>query len=177
MGIENETLSLIIKRAIDNDQAALRYLYTHYCNAMFNISIRMTGNREDAEDIVQESFIRAFKKLGQLKDAEMFGGWLRSIVINNCIQFSKKKLLFVPIPNDHVVTDEEGEDWFKHLSFEKIHESIKSLPEGCRQIFLLYTSEDYSHKQIAQLFNISESTSKSQYLRAKKILKQQLITK
>ena len=175
MKIHTQALTALVKKAVDDDQTALKLLYTHYVDAMFNISIRMTGNREDAEDIVQESFIKAFKNLKQLREGKMFGGWLRQIVINNCLQLSKKKIAFSDLPLVYEMADEEDEDWFEFLSFEKIHQSIKGLPEGCRQIFLLHAGEDYSHREIARLLNISESTSKSQYLRAKKILRQQLI--
>ena len=142
---------------------------------MFNICIRMMGNRADAEDVLQESFIIAFKNLQQLKDAQQFAGWLKRIVINECIKQSKKAINTIAwdeTANDK--PDEEEEHWWQGIEMADIHHHIKSLPNGCRQIFTLYALEDYSHKDIAAQMNISESTSKSQYHRAKQLLKQSL---
>jgi RNA polymerase sigma factor (sigma-70 family) len=160
-----------VRKAIEGDQLALKEIYRSYSDPMFNICMRMTGNREDAEDIVQESFINAFNKLRTLKDPNVFGGWLRQIVINNCLAHAKNKRSFEALSFDADAKDEpEDDSWLTGISFRKIHEAIKKLPEGCRQIFLLYAMEDFKHKEIAQKLNISESTSKSQYLRAKTLL-------
>lgn len=169
MVLEKDKVTAVVGKAIDGDQYAMKMLYMWYSKDMFNISVRMTGNREDAEDVVQESFIKAFKSLTQLKDPKIFGGWLRQIIINNCLQLTKKKKVFQSLAEEF---DEPAEldTSISIYSDETIHESIKKLPEGCRQIFLLYVMEDYSHKEIGSLLSISESTSKSQYQRAKKLL-------
>jgi RNA polymerase sigma-70 factor (ECF subfamily) len=173
--VEKDKVTAVVGRAIDGDQYAMKLLYMWYSKDMFNISVRMTGNREDAEDVVQDSFIKAFKSLIQLKDPKIFGGWLRQIVINNCLQLIKKKVGVQSFPDEYdKVNDDESYELLAEYRYERIHESIKKLPEGCRQIFLLYTMEDYTHKQIGKLLNISESTSKSQYLRGKKLIKETL---
>lgn len=174
MALENYTVGALVRRAIDGDQYALKMLYTHYAVDMFNISFRMTGNREDAEDVVQESFITAFKKLKQVKDPDFFGVWLRQIVIHNCVKLTKKRLNLQELPDHYEVPGEEDAGAIDMAQFAAVNEAIRRLPEGCRQVFLLYTSEDYTHKEIGALLNIAESTSKSQYLRAKKLLLQQL---
>lgn len=171
---EEKTLTAWVVSAGKGDQYAIRSLYNEFGKDMFNISIRMTGNREDAEEVLQDSFVKAFKSLGQLKVPELFGGWLRQIVINNCLQLSRKKKMFDALTEFHEVAIEQEDDWFIEERLSTIHEAIKSLPDGCRQIFLLYTLEDYTHKEIGRLLKVSESTSKSQYLRAKKILQNQL---
>jgi RNA polymerase sigma-70 factor (ECF subfamily) len=134
----------------------------------------MIGDRQEAEDIIQESFLKAFEGLHRLKDTERFGGWLRQIIINTCIDRIKKKIDFSQLSAGFDLIDEDNSDRFSEVDFTALHYAIKRLPDGCRQIFLLYVSEDYSHKQIASLLKISESTSKSQYARAKKLLKEQL---
>lgn len=175
MAIDNQSTTELVRKAIEGDQYAIKVLYTYYSKDMFNISMRMTANKEDAEDVVQEAFIKAFKNLEQLKDPRTFGGWLRQIVINNCLQQVKRKVVLYSFPSAFEETgEEENTNWLENFSFPAIHDAIKRLPEGCRQIFLLYTMEDHTHKKISSLLNISESTSKSQYLRAKKLLKQQL---
>lgn len=144
---------------------------------MFNICIRMAGNRPDAEDILQEAFILAFKNLRQLKDVHSFGGWLKRIVINECIRHSKKIFhcdAWTAAENDHI--DESNIAWWSAISIEMLHNAIKKLPEGCRQVFVLYAMEDFSHKDISTELGIAESTSKSQYHRARQLLKERITT-
>ncbi len=135
----------------------------------------MTGNRNDAEDLLQDAFIIAFKSLHQLKDPVQFGGWLKRIVVNECIRFSKKNVRWNDWEEDknQHIADEETE-WWKTVNFEIIHKEIRGLPEGCRQVFNLYVLEDYSHKAIAENLGITESTSKSQYHRARQLLKERI---
>jgi RNA polymerase sigma-70 factor (ECF subfamily) len=174
LAIDNQTATALVHRAIDGDQYAMKELYKHYSHDMFNIAMRMLANREDAEDLIQESFIKAFKSLSQLNDPGIFGGWLRKIVINSCLRYVKKKVRFNMLPEGVEEIEEENTGLLNESNFAIIHDAIKRLPDGCRQIFLLYTMEDYKHKEIGSLLNISESTSKSQYLRAKKMLHQHL---
>ncbi len=135
----------------------------------------MTGNRNDAEDLLQDAFIIAFRNLHQLKDAVQFGGWLKRIVVNECIRFSKKNVRWNDWEEEkgQQVAEEETE-WWKTVNFEIIHREIRGLPEGCRQVFNLFVLEDYSHKAIAENLGISESTSKSQYHRARQLLKERI---
>lgn len=138
----------------------------------------MCGNETDAHDLLQEGFITAFEKLHQLKEAEMFGGWLKRIIINQCIAHSKRKNIFgrwLVVETDP--PDEKNEDQWETISMEELHHAIKQLPEGCRQIFVLYAIEDYTHQQIADELGLSAGTSKSQYNRAKRLLQSILLKK
>lgn len=174
MEIEDRNTTVIVRKAIDGDESSYKALYGKYANAMYNICLRYLNSKEDAEDVVQESFITAFKKLKELKDPSTFGGWLRRIVINNCHQHGRKvKLSFEEFDSSHEIVD-DNIDWINEVPVTDVHFAIKNLPDGCRKVFLLYTSENYTHKDIGELLNIAESTSKSQYLRAKKLLQQQL---
>lgn len=166
----------VLRKAQNGDDKALSWLYSQYNKAMFNICFRMMGTRNDAEDVLQESFIIAFKSLHQLKEAKQFGGWLRRIVVNECIRHSKKCWQWNDWQDDEYnnIADDEIE-WWKEVSLESIHQSIKTLPEGCRQVFNLFVLEDYSHRQIAESLDISESTSKSQYHRARQLLKERIV--
>ena len=174
MEIEDRNTTVIVRKAIDGDESSYKSLYSKYAKAMYNICLRHLNSKEDAEDVVQESFITAFKKLKELKDPSTFGGWLRRIVVNNCHQQGRKvKLTFEEFDSTHDVVDEDI-SWINEVPVGDVHFAIKNLPDGCRKVFLLYTSEDYTHKEIGQLLEIAESTSKSQYLRAKKLLQRQL---
>ncbi len=142
---------------------------------MFNICTRMTGNRNDAEDLLQDAFILAFRNLHQLQDPLQFGGWLKRIVVNECIRFGKKNVRWNDWEEEkNNQLADEATEWWKTVSFDIIHNEIKGLPDGCRQVFNLFVVEDYSHKDIAEQLGISESTSKSQYHRARQLLKERI---
>jgi len=146
-------------------------LYALYVDAMFNVGIRFLGNKEDAEDIVQDSFIDAFKKLHSFKYESSFGAWLKRIVINKSINHLKaKRIPVVPMePHEFHLTDEEPIE-AEAVDLKKVQLGLKKLPEGYRQILTLYLIEGYDHVEIAEILDISSSTSKSQYHRAKKKL-------
>jgi RNA polymerase sigma factor (sigma-70 family) len=165
----------VVRKACTGDAEAQSWLYHQYSKGMFNICTRMTGNRNDAEDVLQDAFILAFKNLAQLKDPMQFGGWLKRIVVNECIRYGKKNFYWNEWEDERNNTMiDEGAEWWKTVSFEIIHKEIKSLPDGCRQVFNLFVVEDYSHKDIADHLGISESTSKSQYHRARTLLRERI---
>lgn len=171
----NTIQTAVVRKACNGDTEAQAWLYRQYSKTMFNICTRMTGNRNDAEDVLQDAFIIAFRNLNQLKDALQFGGWLKRIVVNECIRYGKKNFYWNEWEDErnNTMVDEETE-WWKTVSFDIIHKEIKGLPDGCRQVFNLFVVEDYSHKDIAGQLGISESTSKSQYHRARQLLKERI---
>lgn len=138
---------------------------------MYNIAIRMTGNRENAEDIVQDSFTRAFLDIHKLNDENAFAGWLKRIVINRCIdEMRKRKYHFTDfeiISEKHAEIAEEVDE---KTDPEMVHQMIKKLPDGAREILVLHSLEGLKHAEIAEKLQISESTSKTQFFRAKQIL-------
>ncbi|MDP4150263.1 MAG: RNA polymerase sigma factor [Bacteroidota bacterium] len=166
--------STVIK-AGQGERSAQADLYRYYGKAMYNICIRMTGSAADAQDVFQDAFIDAFRHLGQLKQPGAFAGWLRRIMINKCIQFSRSHVRWSSL-------DEEGSEpaadhetaWWLNIPLDLVQEEIKNLPGGCREVFVLYALEDFPHKEIAGNLGISESTSKSQYQRARKLLRDRI---
>lgn len=171
------TLPALVKKAKEGHLPAQEALYRLYSKAMYNACIRFCGNEADAHDLLQEGFITAFGKIHQLKDPAGFGGWLKRIIINQCIAHSKKKFMYTEVqPSEMGIPDETDETWWTTISMVQIHEAIKLLPDGCRQIFVLYAIENYTHQLIAGELNISTGTSKSQYSRARQLL-QQIIRK
>jgi RNA polymerase sigma factor (sigma-70 family) len=173
----NNIHSVWVQNALKGDSKAQSQLYQQYSKAMFHICTRMTGNRAQAEDILQDAFIIAFKNLHQLKEAVQFGGWLRRIVVNECIRFSRKTVRLQEW-EDHFeeIADDHSEAWWKTVDLDMVHQQIKALPDGCREVFNLYALEDLSHKEIATQLGCSESTSKSQYHRAKQLLRERINT-
>jgi len=135
----------------------------------------MTGNKAYAEDVLHDAFVAALKNLKQLKDPSNFGGWLKRIVINECIQHCKKTFYWSEWEeaDEDTITDDNTE-WWASIGMDTIHTAIKDLPEGCRQVFVLYALEDSSHKEIADQLGITEGTSKSQYHRARTLLKEKV---
>jgi RNA polymerase sigma-70 factor (ECF subfamily) len=154
-----------------NEEAA-NHLYKMYAKAMYNTLIRMTGSSEDAQDLLQEAFIKAFNNIQSFREESTFGTWLKRIVINTGLEFLRKKKPSYEIDEEHfVIPAYENNDVF---DISTIHSEIKSLPEGCRHIFTLYLLEGYTHIEIAEQLGISVSTSKTQYMRAKMLLKERL---
>lgn len=166
----------LINLSIRGDSRAQYRLYKLYSKAMYNICIRMLSDKHEAEDILQDAFVSAFRNLKNFKAESTFGAWLKRIVINKCISQLRKKIpQFVEIET----VDAENINAFESHEYisanpEYIHQAIKELPEGSRLVFNLYAMEGYKHKEIAQMLEISESTSKSQYIRAKSILMKKL---
>ena len=137
---------------------------------MFNLAYRILNNREDAEDILQETFVDCFRKLDSFQFRSTFGAWLKKILLNKCInQLKKRKVdleLCEELPNN--ISTEESDIVF---NTKKIFKSIEMLPDGYRVILTLYLLEGYDHTEISQILGISVSTSKSQYSRAKEKLR------
>jgi RNA polymerase sigma-70 factor (ECF subfamily) len=142
----------------------------------------MTGQQEEAEDMLQESFSYAFSKLGSFRFESSFGAWLKRIVVNTCINHLKKRkvdLVFTETHNDPPPpsADNESVDYGEiKFQVEQVNRAVDRLPEGYRIVFSLYLLEGYDHKEIAEILGISESTSKSQFLRAKKKIKEILMS-
>lgn len=165
----------LIGFALKGNQLAQYKIYEKYAKAMFSTCYRMMNNREEAEDVLQEAFSDAFAKLTTFRFESTFGAWLKQIVVNRCInRISKRKLdLFYSenIGNYDYPDDEYSSDE-KLYEIEKVKKAIQLLPDGYRMIFSLYLLEGYDHEEIAEILGISESTSKTQYMRAKNKLKE-----
>ena len=171
----NDITRDIIERSKNGNRQAQYKLYEMYAKAMFNICYRMMNDREEAEDMLQESFSEAFRRLDSFRHDSTFGAWLKRIVVNRCINEIKRKrtpLEFFddmsPFEDEEDLSDEQESG----LSPEKIRKAMQELPKGSRMIFSLYLLEGYDHQEISQILNISESNSKTQYMRAKQRIKE-----
>lgn len=161
----------LIERSKLGDRKMQYKLYSLYVDAMFNVSIRIVKIKEDAEDVVQDSFIDAFKHLNSFKYESTFGSWLKRIVINKSINYLKvKRIPIIALEEQEYWITEEEEIKEEQLDLKKIKNAIKTLPRGYQTIINLYLIEGYDHNEIGEILEISVSTSKSQYHRAKKKL-------
>lgn len=142
---------------------------------MYNTAVRMMANEEEAEDVLQESFLSAFRNISSYREDASFGSWLKRIVINKSITLLNKRKLMEEV-NEQTVGEYHYEwdvnDGGSTLSTDEIRQAVKLLPDGFRSVLTLYLFEGYDHGEIAGIMNISESTSKSQYNRAKKRLRE-----
>jgi RNA polymerase sigma factor (sigma-70 family) len=170
--LESQVLNVheeLISRCKSGDRAAHYKLYKLYAKAMFNVSFRITGREEDAEDAMQEAFISAFRNLESYRGDASFGAWLKRIVVNKAINLLKKRK-HESIPEDDqwdVAEDSEDVEYKEELSVERVRTAINQLPDGYRAVLSLYLLEGYDHQEIAEIMGITESTSKSQLNRAK----------
>lgn len=134
----------------------------------------MTGNKQDAEDILQDAFFLAYTNLGKLRSMDSFGAWLKRIVINQGILFLRSRIHFSEVETLEEEEEEIQDFGLQEHTMQRINKAIQELPDGCRIVFMLFLLEDYTHKEIAEALHISESTSKSQYHRARKLLQERL---
>ena len=152
-------------------------IYKLYYKAMYNSCLRILNNTQEAEDVMQEAFLSAFDKINSYKGEVSFGAWLKRIVVNKALDYLKKnKIDCLPIDDKiHQLSEEEIENnEFTTNNIDLIKQAMEQLPSGYRIVLNLYLIEAYDHEEIAEILNISASTSRSQYNRAKKKLIQLL---
>jgi RNA polymerase sigma-70 factor, ECF subfamily len=167
----------VIALCLKGDRSAQHRLYNLYAKAMYNICYRMTNDSDEAADVLQESFISAFNNLSTYKGTASFGAWLKRIVVNKSINHIRsKKMDLVPLDEVEPLAEQEISDEDLYLDVERIKSGIELLPDGYRVVFSLYLLEGYDHKEIGQILGVSESTSKSQYNRAKAKLRKLMLT-
>jgi RNA polymerase sigma factor (sigma-70 family) len=156
------------------DKKACYELYRLYSKAMLNVAFRIVGNIADAEDVLQESFLDAFKKIKDFRQETTFGLWLKQIVVHRSVNLlRKRKVEWVELGENEIdgIADEvidNDEDIQYQVAVVK--QAMNKLPEGYRVVLSLYLLEGYDHEEIGQILNIAENTSRTQFLRAKRKL-------
>jgi len=174
-GNKNELERDLVQGCIKNDRISQRDLYYRYCDAMFSTILRIVNDRDDAHDVLQDSFIQVFRDMGQYRFDSTLGAWIKTIVVRTSLRFLAKnrKLAYSEI-DDSVI--EEMIFIPDTLDSEYLEKLIRSLPDGYRTVFLLTEVEGYTHEETAAMLGISAGTSKSQLHHARKMLKQRLAT-
>ena len=168
----------LIEKCRNNDRRAQMKLYDKYCDGMFAISMRYLGDVDDARDITQEAFIKAFRKLDQYRGEVTFGAWLKRIVINKCIDHLKSKALQMESLEEGYLqlAEEKDESWevADSISVQQVKEAMETLPEKYRYVLMLFLIEGYDHQEISEILGITETTSRTQLLRGKRKLQDHL---
>src|SRR6267154_672096 len=173
------TEEAILQGCLKNEAAAQRELYNRYSPKMLSVCYRFAHNREDAEDMLQEGFIKVFSQIHTFQSKGAFEGWIRRIMVHPCINHLKKNKKFnESVDIIHATGVQVREESVPAIiQAKQVVECIRLLPIGYRTVLNLYAIEGYSHKEIAEMLEIEESTSRSQYTRAKAMLEDILIRK
>ncbi len=164
--------TILVKNCLNGNAAAQKQLYLEYAPTMLGVCYRYTKSVQDAEDVLQEGFIKVFRFLHQYNRAGELGAWIRRIMVNTALNYLKKSekyqhdLLFEKAEL-HVISSEDPDVL---LNAKDLAELIRQLPTGYQTIFNLNAVEGYSHVEIGQMLGISENTSRSQYMRARHLL-------
>jgi RNA polymerase sigma-70 factor (ECF subfamily) len=163
----------LIEGCLRGDRKMQYELYRKYAPKMYAVCLRYAGNAEEAEDILQEGFIKVFSKMGSFRREGSFEGWIRRIFVNTAIEQFRKKIHLQPVTEYEENTIEgKYSSVLDNLAEKDIIQLIQQLSPGYRTVFNMYVIEGYTHKQIAEALGISEGTSKSQLSRAKQILQE-----
>ena len=165
---------LMIQKCISGDPKYEKILYSKYIKAMYSRAVRMMSDHESAKDAVQEAFIDVFKSLPKFRGESTLGAWIKKILVRTCIKHLKlnARAYTEDLIEDKGTLVSDENDSNNDISAKLIHNSIQKLPDGCRTIFNLYLIEGYKHEEIAMILDISLSTSKTQYRRAKMLLRE-----
>ena len=170
------TITGLIKKCRAGERKAQELLYKQFAAKMMGVCLRYAADRMEAEDMLQNGFIRVFQKINDFRDEGSFEGWVRRIMVNSSIEYYRKHHKMMQVV-DLDSTDEPSADPLatSNLAANDLLVLIQQLAPGYRMVFNLYAIEGYSHREIAEIMGISEGASKSQLSRARAILKEQIL--
>lgn len=168
---ESELVQLCINKKRHGQHA----LYQKYADAMYNICCRMIATTAEAEEVLQDAFLTIFDKIDSFSFQSTLGAWIKRIVINKCIDHLRLKKHSWTELNESIIAIPDNQVDIPNVNIKLINDVVTALPSGYRTVFTLYAIEGYDHEEIAQVLNISEQTSKSQYHRAKEKIKELII--
>ena len=170
-----ETLEILIKGCKKGDRKSQEALYNRFSSAMYGLCLQYASGEEDAQDILQEGFIKVFKKISQVQNPAAIPGWIRRIMINTALEKYRSQVLLKRIDDVKTGYDQEvSNSAFDNLTSEELVKLIQGLTPKYRMVFNLYAIEGYSHKEISEMLGISEGTSKSNLSRARATLKERI---
>ena len=170
-----DQLNNIIKGCLKGDRKSQEQLYKMFSNRMFGLCLQYANNYDDACDILQEGFIKVYRKMDQFSGKGSFEGWIRRIMINTALERYRSHLHLYPLTENSVPEDKVSqEEIFEKLSSEDLLKFVQGLPPRYRMVFNMYAIEGYSHKEIAETMEITVGTSKSNLSRARDILQKKV---
>ncbi len=165
----------LIKGCVKEDRAAQKAMYERYCRKMMVVCQRYAKSTQEAEDALQEGFMKVFGSIKSFREESRLDTWMTRIMINTALNQQRQKLYLLPMVDvTEIDLVENVEISLSSFHLSELVAMIQSLPDGCRLVFNLFAIEGYNHKEIAEMLGISEGTSKSQYSRAKSLLKVKL---
>ncbi len=163
----------LIKGCCNQDAKAQQQLYDTFAPRMYAVALRYTKMEQEAEDILQEAFLKVFNKIENFRKDSSLAYWIKRIVINTALNHQRSKLYLYPMVDVNDLNQySESETAVSSLSQKELMDMVRRLPSGCQIIFNLYAIEGFKHHEIAEMLDLSEGTSKSQYARAKSLLKE-----
>jgi RNA polymerase sigma-70 factor (ECF subfamily) len=175
-GNHNVTETDLIRGCIDGDRRMQEELYRRFSAKMYAVCLRYAGNADDAQDILQDGFVKIFKNLDRFRSEGSFEGWIRRIFVNTAIEHLRRRTYLTPIAEKEENTIPYKEKTaLDRLGEKDILKLISQLSPGYRTVFNMYVVEGYTHKEIGDLLGISEGTSKSQLARARMILQEMVV--
>ena len=164
----------IIDQCREGSQKAQFQLYKLYYKPMYSVCLRIINNETEAEDVMQEAFLKAFSKIDTYKGEVSFGAWLKKIVINRSLDYLKKRKVKFEEINEKTNQIPDYQMEIKEVNMKVIQDAIQKLPDGYRVVLSLFLIEGYDHEEISEILRISNSNSRTQYLRAKNKLRELL---
>jgi len=174
-GNQNITDSDLIQGCIDGDPRMQEELYRKFSPKMYAVCLRYAGNNDDAQDLLQDGFIKVFRNLTKFRNEGSFEGWMRRVFVNTSIEHYRRKVHLNSISEqEERIIEDASVSVLDQLAERDIVQLVRELSPGYRAVFNLYVIEGYSHKEIADMLQISEGTSKSQLARAKSILQKKV---
>ena len=168
---ENE----LIEGCRKGDRASQKALYERYCRKMMVVCLRYSKSTLEAEDILQESFVKIFQSIKDFRQEAKLETWITRIMVNTALNSQRKKLYLYPMVDVEEINLPTDEVSLSGINFNQLLEMVQSLPQGCQIVFNMFAIEGFSHKEIAEMLGISEGTSKSQYARARSLLQSKLL--
>ena len=162
---------MLIKKAIDSNREAQKQLFDQYSPKMLGVCRQYVKDLHHAEDLLLQGFLKVFTNLATYKNKGSFEGWIRRIMVNTCISYLRKKNL-IDLSDDDFIFNNAAADNLESTTLEDIQKLIDALPDGYRMVFNLFAIEGFKHSEIAKKLGVSESTSKSQLFKARKLLQQ-----
>ncbi len=166
----------IIAGCLKKNAACQRMLFDLYARKLMSLCLRYAGSAPDAEDMLQESFVKIFSSIHQYEYKGSFEGWIRKITVNTCLRKMERKNIFTDgLSVLENTSDENWDDAISSLTEKELISLIGKLPEGYRVVFNLYIMEGYSHNEIAEMLKIEPVTSRSQLIKARRILQKQIL--
>jgi len=167
----------LIKGCIQQDMECQRMLFEQYAGRMMTICLRYSCDQPEAEDILQEAFIKIFSHLSQYKFQGSFEGWMKRIVVNCALKMiQKKRIQFSEIHSQELISTQPDPDALSNLTEDELLKLISNLPDGYRIVFNLSVMEGYNHDEIAALLGIQPTTSRSQLVKARRLLQKQIMS-